>query len=338
MRLLILGGGVFLGAAALAAALARGHSVTVLNRGRSRCAWPNGVEALTGDRSDASGLGALAGRHFDGAIDTCGYVPADVQASAGALGSCGRYVFVSSVSAYASFAHAPVREDDALADASGIAPTERDRQFYGPQKAACEAALNAAFGARATIVRPGLIVGPNDPTGRFSYWPWRVAAGGRMLVPDVPPPAALQCIDVRDLADWMVQLLEDDRPGIFNANGPVDGPGIDWRTLIEDCARAVCGRGIEPARPVSVGEEFLLGQGVAPWSELPLWVPSTDSEFAGFLAIDSARARAAGLRTRALRETIEAVLDEPVPAPGDKRIEGKLSREREAGLLAAYST
>ena len=337
MRLLILGGGVFLGAAALDAALARGHALTVLNRGRSRTAWPDGVEALTGDRSAAGGLDALAGRLFDGVIDTCGYAPADVRASADALRSSGRYLFVSSVSAYASFAQAPVREDDALADSSGIAPTERDRQFYGPQKAACEAVLNTAFGARATIVRPGLIVGPDDPTGRFSYWPWRVAAGGEMLVPDVPVPAALQCIDVRDLAVWMVQLLEDDRAGVFNANGPVDGTGIDWRTLIDDCSQAVRERGIEPARPVPVGERFLVEQSVAPWSELPLWIPSTDPEYAGFLAIDIERARAAGLRTRALLETIDAILGEAVPAAGDKRIEGKLSREREAGLLAAWA-
>ena len=337
MQLLILGGGVFLGAAALDAALARGHAVTVLNRGRARKAWPDGIEVRTGDRGDASGRDALAGRRWDGVIDTCAYVPADVQASAEALRSCGRYLFVSSVSAYASFSHAPVREDAALADATAIAPTERDRQFYGPQKAACEAQVHAAFGARATIVRPGLIVGPNDPTGRFSYWPWRVAAGARMLVPDVPRPAALQCIDVRDLAEWMVQLLEADRPGAFNANGPIDGAALDWRRLIDECSAAVRARGIDAAQALPVGEAFLLEQGIAPWSELPLWVPSTDPEQAGFMAIDSERARAAGLRTRALRETIAAVLDEPVPAPGDRRIEGKLTQEREAGLLAAWA-
>ena len=334
MQLLILGGGIFLGAATLDAALARGHAVTVLNRGRSRSAWPAGVEVLTGDRSAARGLAALTRRHWDGVIDTCGYVPADVQASAAALSACGRYLFVSSVSAYASFAHAPVREDDPLADAAGIAPDERDRQFYGPQKAACERQIGAAFGARATIVRPGLIVGPGDPTGRFSYWPWRVAAAGRMLVPDVPAPAALQCIDVRDLAEWMVQLLERDVAGAFNANGPVDGAALDWRRLIDECSAAVWARGIDAAQALPVGEAFLLEQGIAPWSELPLWVPSNDPELAGFMAIDSERARAAGMRTRALRETIAAVLDEAAPAPGDRRVAGKLTREHEAELLA----
>ncbi|MEO6409227.1 MAG: NAD-dependent epimerase/dehydratase family protein [Burkholderiaceae bacterium] len=336
MQLLILGGGVFVGAATLDAALARGHAVTVLTRGRTRNAWPDGVEALTGDRSEAGRLDALSGRHWDGVIDTCAYVPADVQASTAALRLCGRYLFVSSVSAYASFRHAPVREDDALADAAGIAPTDRNRQFYGPQKAACEAQVHAAFGARATIVRPGLIVGPNDPTGRFSYWPWRVAAGGRMLVPDMPQPSALQCIDVRDLAEWMVQLLESDRSGAFNANGPIDGPALDWRRLIDECSAAVRARGIDAAQALRVGEALLLEHGVAPWSELPLWIPSTDPEHAGFLAIDCHRARAAGLRTRTLRETIDTVLDEPAPAPGDRRIEGKLASEIEAGLLAAW--
>ena len=156
MQLLIPGGGAFLGAAALDAALARGHSVTVLNRGRARNAWPDGVEVLTGDRNAAGGLNALAGRRCDGVIDTCAYVPTDVQASAESLRSCGRYLFVSSVSAYASFGHAPVRVADALANPALAG--RRRRPHAGARRAGVggaamhrserEAALLAGWAAR----------------------------------------------------------------------------------------------------------------------------------------------------------------------------------------------
>ena len=188
MQLLILGGGVFLGATALQSALAGGHRVTVFNRGRARAAWPAGVEVLTGDR--AHDLHLLDGRHWDAVIDPCGYAPADVRASALALRGCGTYLFVSSVSAYATTNQVPVRETDALASAEGVAPDDRDLQHYGPQNAACETEVRAVFGERALIVRPGLIVGPVDRSGRFNHWPWRVAAGGEMLVPHAPADGA----------------------------------------------------------------------------------------------------------------------------------------------------
>ena len=334
MRLLILGGGVFLGAAVLDAARERGHSVTLFNRGRTRSAWPEGVQVCIGERR--RDLHRLEPGRWDAVIDTCGYVPADLQASVAALRTAGRYLFVSSVSACASFAHAPVQEDDALAAWQGIAPDDRSPEHYGAQKAACEAVLRDAFGARATIVRPGLIVGPGDPTGRFSYWPWRVAAGGPMLVPAAGARPGLQCIDVRDLGAWMVDLVEHDQAGVFNATGPVGGAALDWPGLVDACVAAVAARGGAPARPVEVGETFLATEGVAPWSELPLWLPSTDAGHAGFMQIDTSRAQAAGLRTRPLADTVGAVLDEAPPAPDDPRRSGKLTREREAGLLARW--
>ena len=207
MHILILGGGVFLGAATLTAALARGHRVTVFNRGRERSHWPDGVEAITGDRSSA--LAQLEARHWDAVIDTCGYTPADLRLNCYTLRGCGRYLFVSSISAYATTHQVPVRETDPLASFDAIAPDDRDLLHYGPQKAACEAEVRRVFGERALLVRPGLIVGPGDRSGRFSYWPWRVIGdgemtGGEMLVPDVPAGEPLQFIDVRDLAAWMV--------------------------------------------------------------------------------------------------------------------------------------
>ena len=338
MKLLILGGGVFLGAATLDAAVRRGHTVTVFNRGRSRTAWPAGVEAIEGDR--VADLGRLAGRRWDAVIDTCGYVPSDLRTSAQALRESGCYLFVSSISVYAKTDHAPLRETDALASAAGIAPDDRNPDHYGAQKAACETEVTAVFGERALLVRPGLIVGPGDRSGRFGYWPWRATGGGAMLVPDVADREPLQFIDVRDLGDWMVHALERQERGVFNATGPVsDDPAealVDWATLIDTCRAEVRARGLVPAESVRVPEALLVEQKVQPWSELPLWLPSSDPAYAGFNRADLTRAGAAGLRTRALRDTIAAVLDEGVPSdPDDRRRKGKLTREREAVLLAA---
>ncbi|MBS0447451.1 MAG: NAD-dependent epimerase/dehydratase family protein [Proteobacteria bacterium] len=335
MRILILGGGVFLGAATLVAALARGHTLTVFNRGRARGSWPQGVDVLTGDR--ASDLSALAGGQWDAVIDTCGYVPADVEQSAELLKSIGRYLFVSSVSVYASTRHAPIVETDAVAPFDAIAPDDRNLEHYGPQKAACEAVVQRLLGERALIVRPGLIVGPGDRSGRFSYWPWRVAAGGDMLVPDVAPTEPLQFIDVRDLAAWMVLLLERGERGVFNATGPVvPEPDWTWPALIDACRAEATARGLPVAEAVRLGEQFLVDRGVAPWTELPLWLPGSDPDYAGFNRVDLTRAAQAGLVTRPLRETVAAVLDEGLPAADDRRLKGKLTREREAELIAAF--
>ncbi|KNZ31278.1 MAG: hypothetical protein AD742_18145 [Methylibium sp. NZG] len=336
MRLLILGGGVFLGAAVLDSALRRGHKVTVFNRGRSRSAWPAGVDVLSGDRStDLAALSSSAGARWDAVVDTCGYVPQELNVSAQALQGVGRYLFVSSISAYASFAHAPVLETDALASAAGIDRADRDPQHYGAQKAACEAELIARLGDRALIVRPGLIVGPGDPTGRFSHWPWRVALGGEVLVPCIDGAAPLQFIDVRDLADWMLHLLEQGAGGVFNATGPV-GEVCGWARLLATCIAAVAERGAPPAALVPIAEEFLVEHDVQPWSELPLWIPTTDATMIGFTRVDLQRAIASGLQTRPLQDTVTAVLDEGLPAPSDQRCKGKLSKQREGELLALW--
>jgi 2'-hydroxyisoflavone reductase len=336
MRILVIGGGVFLGAAVVDSALTRGHEITVFNRGRARSDWPAGVEAIVGDR--ASDLARLHGRPFDAVIDVCGYVPADLRASTAALASCRRYCFVSSVSAYASFAHAPVRESDPLAASDGIAEDDRDlARHYGPQKAACERVVMAAFGERALIVRPGLIVGPRDPTGRFSYWPWRALAGGEILVPDVPAHEPIQAIDVRDLADFIVGAVERDASGAFNATGPQDGAACGWPELLEACIDAARRRAAAPLRFVPVGEDFLIEQGVAPWNELPLWLPSSDPEQRGLAHVDCSRAVAAGLATRPLAETVDAVLDEfATLVEDDRRRRGKLTAERERELIALW--
>lgn len=335
MNILILGGGVFLGAATLDAALARGHAVTVFNRGRSRSAWPAGVEALTGDRG--ADLSALAGRHWDAVIDVCGYTPAEVAASAEALQATGCYLFVSSISVYADMRDTPVREDAPLLSAAGIARDDRDRRHYGPQKAASEAEVERVFGARALIVRPGLIVGPGDPTGRFSHWPWRSLEGGEMLVPAMAPDSPLQFIDVRDLAAWMIALVERGERGRFTANGPTHGGTIGWDALLRACHDASAARGLAPARPARVAEDFLLAQGVKPWTELPLWLPSSDGEVSGYTRTDLSRARAAGLRTRPIDQTVAAVLEVATPPRDHPSRANQLTLAREAELLAAWA-
>lgn len=337
MHLLILGGGVFLGATVLDAALCAGHRVTVFNRGLARSRWPEDVEAVLGDRR--AGHGALAERRFDAVVDTSGYVPADVAASTAALGESGAYVFVSSVSAYA-MAPAPalpIVERHALESAAGLAPDDRDPQHYGAQKAACEATVQRVFGERALVVRPGLIVGPGDPTGRFDYWPWRTAAGGAMLVPDARGDPPLQWIDVRDLAAWMVGLVERGARGAYNATGPSGGGRCGWGDLLAACRRAAADRGHVPAEPVRVPEAFLREHGVRCWSELPLWVPADEPGAAAVACVGTQRAEAAGLVTRPLAQTLADVLDAGVPPATDPRRAGKLTPEREAGLLALWA-
>ncbi len=347
MKLLILGGGVFLGRALVDAALARGHEVSVFNRGRARQEWPAGVQVLRGERR--GDLSVLAGGGWDAVIDTCGYAPADVEPTAQALVGCAHYLFVSSISAYASLAQPGQDERAPLASADGLsADAAVTGETYGPLKAECERVLTRLLGERLIVVRPGLIVGPGDPSGRFSYWPWRAAGGGAMLVPAAPARARLQFIDVRDLAAWMLALLEAGAQGAFNATGPAGDKGLGWDELIDACragAREIGSRAIEtktasatepePApEPVAVPEDLLVAQGVTPWTELPLWVPSSDAESAGLMTIDIARAVAAGLRIRPLAETVQAVLAEGMPAPDDPRIAGKLSRARESELIA----
>jgi 2'-hydroxyisoflavone reductase len=211
VRLLVLGGTKFLGRAIVEAALARGHEVTLFNRGETNPELFPETEKLRGDRT--SDLSALDGREWDAAVDVAGYIPGVVRRSAEALrDSVGRYLFVSTVSVYAGFAEGP-NEESPRAEL-GDQPVDEllpEYENYGALKALCEDVVSEIYGDRATVVRPGLIVGPHDPTGRFTYWPHRIARGGRFVVP-APADRRVQFVDVRDLAEWIVRLLEDDEP------------------------------------------------------------------------------------------------------------------------------
>jgi 2'-hydroxyisoflavone reductase len=321
VKLLLLGGPRFLGRVVSDAALARGHELTFFNRGRTNPDLYPETEKLVGDR--ASDLSALTGREWDAVVDTSGYLPRDVRASAGMLlGSVGLYCFVSSVSVYADFSQ-PVDEDSALAELGDLPDDEITDETYGPLKALCEAAVRDVFDAAASVVRPGLIVGPYDPTGRFTYWPHRVARGGEVLAP-APPDAPTQFVDVRDLGEWVVSLCERRVGGVFNATHP----GLSWGELLDTC-RAVSG---DRATITWVSRDFLVEQEVGQWMELPLWIDSQDPEAAYFDRVTVDRALDAGLSFRPLTETIRGALEdaETTPAAG-------LAPEREAALLAEWN-
>jgi 2'-hydroxyisoflavone reductase len=313
-----LGGTKFLGRHTAEQALARGHDVTLFTRGLTNPELFPEATHLTGDRD--GGLQALETGEWDAVADMTGYVPRVVRASAELLRErTGRYLFVSSVSAYASFAE-PVSEDSPLAELEDP-DTEEVMEHYGELKVACERVVQEVFGGRATIVRPGLIVGPWDPTNRFTYWAARLARGGEILAPG-PPERNTQWIDARDLAAWMIDLLERDVGGVFNAVND----GVPWAELLAGGDVAW------------VPDEFLREHEVGQWMELPLWIPDEP----GIQETDVSRAIAAGLTFRPHAETVRDTAEWDAAhgaevAPTLTGVSGAgLAPERERELLAAW--
>ena len=306
MKLLVLGGTRFLGRHVVDAALARGDEVTIFTRGRLPVPWQRGVVALTGDRDPrvAPGLGALAHGTWDAAIDCTGYLPRVVDAGARLVASrVSRYLFVSSMSVYAKTDRSNMDESTPVSTLDDP-DTEQVMAHYGGLKAACEAVVERSFGTRATLVRPGLIVGPFDGSDRFGYWVARFVhphlLGDRAPRAVVPAPRErpIQFVDARDLAAWMVDLAARDVAGTFNACSPA----FQWRmgTLIE----ALCEAAPSAPTPAWTADDVLLARGIAPWTGLPLWLPASDADSAGFMTMDCARAKAARLATRPLADTI----------------------------------
>jgi 2'-hydroxyisoflavone reductase len=305
MRLLMLGGTRFLGRHGVDAALARGHTVTVFTRGRVPSHWGGTVAMRTGDRDPrvAPGLAALQEGTWDAVIDTSGYVPRVVRASASLLrGRVGTYLFVSSMSVYADASLPGVDEQSRVA-ALDDPTTEDVAKYYGALKASCEDVVRELLGVQALIVRPGLIVGPHDATDRFGYWVARfrrpALLGDRAPVAAVPAPAArpVQFIDARDLASWMIDLVEARAGGTFNACSPAGQ--FTFGSLVDALAAAP-----GAPRPQWIDEPALLEHKVEPWTGLPLWIPSTFTDMAGFMECDCRKAQAAGLRVRPLTATI----------------------------------
>jgi ribosomal protein L7/L12 len=398
LRMLVFGGTGFIGPELVKYALSRGHEVTLFNRGKTNPHLFPDQEKIIGDRNPdkGEGLKGLEGKTWDVAFDDSGYYPRHVKASAELLAKAGvaYYLYVSSVSAYASFtkdgqdesaptaklppptfnvvletagdkkievikevraitnldlkeaqelvegAPKPVKEGVSeevakalktqLETAGGkvkVTPVETmgpDYQNYGGLKALCEEAVQAAFPQKCAVVRPGYIVGPGDPTDRFTYWPVRISRGGDALIPGTADDP-IQVIDVRDLAEWMVRLAEASTLGMFNACGPEKK--LAWGTVIDACAKA-CDK---PAKVHWASVEELQGEKVPP---LPIWAPPTGEE-AGVHTVSNARAMAAGLTFRPIQTTVSDTLAwfNELPEDRQKAFKAPLSEEEEQRVL-----
>lgn len=325
MNLLILGGTVFVGRHLVEAATGAGHMVTLFNRGQHNADLFPDVEKLRGDRSADGGLDALNGRTWDAVIDTCGYFPRVVKASAQQLaGSVGQYVFISSISVYADFTQAHQDETAAVGTLDDPTTEKVTGETSGPLKVLCEQAAEAAFPGKMLTIRPGYIVGPHDPTDRFTYWPQRVAQGGDILAPG-GPGEPMQFIDARDLAAWTVAMIEAGKTGIYNATGPA--APLTFGTMLETC-RAVSE---SDARFVWADENFLSAREIS----LPLFAPAA---YRGISQVSIARAVQDGLTFRPLAETVRDTLAWDKTRPADHEWRAGLPREREWELLNQLPT
>lgn len=321
MRLLVIGGTVFLGRHIVSLATAAGHQVTTLNRGTHDLPEQANVEKLIADR--AVDLSVLAGRTFDAVIDTCGYHPRTVLQSVRALsGAVGTYVFISTVSVYGDFTAIGINEEHPIK----YTPAG-EQGDYGSLKADCEFVVSEVMGERALIIRPGLIAGPYDPTDRFTYWPARFARGGNILVPD-RQDYTIQFIDVRDLALWTINLAQSQSAGVYIATGPEERTTME--VFLDACDQTA---GQKSSQMVRVQEAVLEKEGVAPWTDLPLWIPASRRNFAGVMRLDRRKAVEAGLTCRRIEATIRDTLNwDQTRDPSAPRLAG-LSADQEAQLL-----
>jgi 2'-hydroxyisoflavone reductase len=327
LRILILGGTGFIGPHFLREAQARGHTVTLFNRGKRQETPTPGVETLIGDRDGQ--LEALKGRDWDVVIDNSGYVPRHVRLTTQLLRERVRhYLFISTISVYADLSVPGVDEDAPLKKLTDPTVEKVDGETYGGLKALCEAVVLEDFAGRNTIVRPTYIVGPGDHTDRFTYWPWRVSQGGTMLAPGTAPDP-IQYIDVRDLARFVIGCVEAPTPGIFNACSP---PGFATMGGLLETSRRVSGANTEFRW---VDEATLRAEGLLEGPALPIWSPPS-GESAGVALVSPARAVGAGLRFTPLEDTVRATLEWHRSRPAEQRDKLKvgLSREAEAALLA----
>lgn len=293
MRVLILGGTQFIGRHIVESLIAGGHSVSVLTRGRTTDALPPQVERMRGDRDEAdAGLTALGGRTWDACVDVSGYTPRQVRPSAEALdGIVERYVFISTGSVYGDAKKRPVTEENPTMTPAAEDVTVIDGDTYGPLKVTCEGIVRDVYGEKATILRPQIVAGPHDPSGRFTYWAKRAAMGGAMLAPG-DGSDHVQVIDARDLARFTRKVLEEAIAGTFN----MAGHRVTWKEFI-----ALLGANA----PVWVPKEALED---VDSSELPLYRPERGT-YAGLMDVSNAKAVAAGLKLSSLAVTVKDTRD-----------------------------
>ena len=327
MRLLILGGTHFLGRHIVAEALARGHSVSLFTRGKTGGDLFPEAEHLIGDRD--GNLEALSGREWDAVIDTCGYVPRVARASAEKLsGAVGHYTFISTISVYPGFPETShIDESSPVGTLEDPTIEEVTGETYGPLKALCEQAVAAVFPEHTLVVRPGLIVGPYDPTDRFTYWPVRVARGGEMLAPG-HAGFPVQFIDARDLAAWTLTMTEQGKTGTFNATGP--DRTLTIGEVLDESKRASG----SDASFTWIPDAFITQAGAEGWIEVPLWSP--EAEAPGLSNVNCARAYAAGLTFRPIGETVRDTLAWAATRPQDYQMKAGLAPEKESDILAAW--
>lgn len=328
-KILILGGTGFLGPATVAAAKARGHELTLFNRGKTRPGLFPDVETLLGDRDPAKGDGlkALEGRKWDAVIDNSGYFPRQVTASAKLLAAnTGKYIYISSISVYADNSIEGQDESAKIATTPDPSVEKITEQTFGPLKALCEKAVEDALPKGSAIVRPGYIVGPDDPSGRFAYWPVRIDRGGEVLAPGTPSDP-VQLIDVRDLGVWLVRLIEHGTTGVFNATGPKDR--LAWGDLLQACRKATRNEN---------SLTWVPGEWVAKQGEgvFPIW-EAYRGDTRGFHTWNCQRAIREGLAFRPYAETVRDTLTwyKAEGEGGRTKLAGP-APEKEAELLAAW--
>ena len=330
MKILTIGGTVFLGRALVEAALARGHEVTLFNRGQHNPELFPEVEKLRGNRD--GDMEALKGRKWDAVIDTCGYFPRIVRQSAQLLADAvGHYTFISSISVYQNFRESwdengPLGQID---DAEAEAAADITGANYGPLKVLCEQEVEKALPGRTLVLRPGLINGPFDPSDRFTYWPVRVAKGGKVLVPG-DGTFRVEIIDVRDLAEWNIRLVEANQTGIYNTTGPAYK--LTMQDLLETC-KADTG---SDAEFVFVPGEFLQEREVDANRVCCWYVPAEEEDYRYFCEVNCKKAQADGLTFRPLAETARDTRLWAATRPEDWTWRAGLTPEKETSLLEEW--
>ncbi|MFT4414039.1 NAD-dependent epimerase/dehydratase family protein [Fredinandcohnia humi] len=330
MKLLILGGTKFLGKHFVLEALKRGHEITLFNRGKNNPNLFPEVETIIGDRD--GNLERLKGRSWDAVIDTSGYVPRIVGDSVKLLkDQVKNYTFISTISVYDDFSHTGITESDTVGKLTDQTIEEVNGETYGPLKALCEEQVRKSLPSQHLIIRPGLIVGPDDPTDRFTYWPMRFYDGGDIVAPNCLDQP-VQWIDVRDLAIWTLDCIESNKTGTFNATGPESE--TTFGDLLETCKAATN----KEVKVKLVDEQFLLENSVGPWVEMPFWLPSIpgQKEMKGMLTVDISKAIDNGLQFRPLKETVEATIGWNLREKGGKVTLAGLTKEKEKELLEKW--
>ena len=326
MKILILGGTIFLGKHLVNSAQKKGHEVTLFNRGKHNPDWFPNVEKLKGDRD--GDFESLKGRTFDAVIDTSGYVPRIVKLSAEFMkNKTDNYTFISSISVYKDFSEMGMNENSAAATIEDETTEEITGESYGPLKYLCEKTVEEIYKERALNIRPGLIVGEDDPSDRFGYWIYRINKGGKVLAPG-PKEKNVQFIDVKDLADWTIKMVEEKNIGTYSATGP--DYNLTFEKLIDDCKK-VSGSNAEI---VWIDQKFLMNENAGAYVELPLWLPD---EMDGGNNCDVSKAIVKGLTFRLLEETLKDSM-EFINSKKDYTLKAGLKTERETELIKKWES